>query len=157
MRKADYDVNVQRVYFLDEAHRSYNPKGSFLANLMASDREAVMIALTGTPLIGEGYNTKDVFGEYIHKYYYNRSIADGYTLKLIREGIKTEYRVKLQSILESLKLQEGSFKKKDIYAHPKYVAALVDYIVEDFMHSRIALGDSSIGGMIVCDLSLIHI
>lgn len=153
VRKADYDVNVQRVYFLDEAHRSYNPKGSFLANLMASDREAVMIALTGTPLIGEGYNTKDVFGEYIHKYYYNRSIADGYTLKLIREGIKTEYRVKLQSILENLKLQEGSFKKKDIYAHPKYVAALVDYIVEDFKHSRIALGDSSIGGMIVCDSS----
>lgn len=153
VRKADYDVNVQRIYFLDEAHRSYNPKGSFLANLMASDREAVMIALTGTPLIGESYNTKDVFGEYIHKYYYNRSIADGYTLKLIREGIKTEYRVKLQSILESLKMQEGSFKKKDIYAHPKYVAALVDYIVEDFKHSRIALGDSSIGGMIVCDSS----
>ncbi len=153
VRKADYDVNVQRVYFLDEAHRSYNPKGSFLANLMASDREAVMIALTGTPLIGEGYNTKDVFGEYIHKYYYNRSIADGYTLKLIREGIKTEYRVRLQSILESLKMQEGSFNKKDIYAHPKYVSALVDYIVEDFKHSRIALGDSSIGGMIVCDSS----
>lgn len=153
VRRADYDVNVQRVYFLDEAHRSYNPKGSFLANLMASDREAVMIALTGTPLIGEGYNTKDVFGEYIHKYYYNRSIVDGYTLKLIREGIKTEYRVKLQSILEELKMQEGSFKKKDIYAHPKYVAALVDYIVEDFNHSRIALGDSSIGGMIVCDSS----
>ena len=153
VRKADYDVNVQRVYFLDEAHRSYSPKGSFLANLMASDREAVMIALTGTPLIGEGYNTKDVFGEYIHKYYYNRSIADGYTLKLIREGIKTEYRVKLQSILESLKMQEGSFKKRDIYAHPKYVAALVDYIVEDFEHSRIALGDLSIGGMIVCDSS----
>lgn len=153
VRRADYDVNVQRVYFLDEAHRSYNPKGSFLANLMASDREAVMIALTGTPLIGEGYNTKDVFGEYIHKYYYNRSIVDGYTLKLIREGIKTKYRVKLQSILEELKMQEGSFKKKDIYAHPKYVAALVDYIVEDFKHSRIALGDSSIGGMIVCGSS----
>lgn len=153
VRKADYDVNVQRIYFLDEAHRSYNPKGSFLANLMASDREAVMIALTGTPLIGEGYNTKDVFGEYIHKYYYNRSIADGYTLKLIREGIKTEYRVKLQSILEELKMQEGSFKKRDIYAHPKYVAALVDYIVDDFKRSRIALGDSSIGGMIVCDSS----
>ena len=44
---------------------------------MSSDRNAVMIALTGTPLIGEGYNTKDVFGNYIHKYYYNQSIADG--------------------------------------------------------------------------------
>lgn len=153
VRKTDYDVNVQRVYFLDEAHRSYNPKGSFLANLMASDREAIMIALTGTPLIGEGYNTKDVFGEYIHKYYYNRSIADGYTLKLIREGIKTEYRTKLQAILEERETQKGSFKKREVYAKPKYVAALVEYIVSDFIHSRIALGDSTIGGMIVCDSS----
>ena len=119
VRKADYDVNVQRIYFLDEAHRSYNPKGSFLANLMASDREAVTIALTGTPLIGNEYNTKDVFGEYIHKYYYNRSIADGYTLKLIREGIKTEYRTKLNTILEQLEARKGSLKKKDVYAHPK--------------------------------------
>ena len=152
-RKSDYDVNVQRVYFLDEAHRSYNPKGSFLANLMASDREAVMIALTGTPLIGDGYNSKDVFGDYIHKYYYNRSIADGYTLKLIHEGIKTEYRAKLQSVLEELETQKGSFKKRDVYAHPKYVAALVEYIVDDFKRSRIALNDHSIGAMIVCDSS----
>lgn len=152
-RKSDYDVNVQRVYFMDEAHRSYNPKGSFLANLMASDREAVMIALTGTPLIGDGYNSKDVFGDYIHKYYYNRSIADGYTLKLIREGIKTEYRTKLQSILDELETQKGSFKKRDVYAHPKYVAALVEYIVDDFKRSRIALNDHSIGAMIVCDSS----
>lgn len=152
-RKSDYDVEVQRIYFLDEAHRSYKPNGSFLANLMASDRDAVIIALTGTPLIGNGYNTKDVFGEYIHKYYYNRSIADGYTLKLIREGIKTEYRTKMQSILESLKTEKGSLPKKDVYAHPKYVSALVEYIVEDFKHSRIALGDTTIGGMIVCDSS----
>lgn len=152
-RKSDYDVDVQRIYFLDEAHRSYKPKGSFLANLMASDRDAVMIALTGTPLIGDGYNTKDVFGEYIHKYYYNRSIADGYTLKLIREGIKTEYRTKMQTILESLETEKGSLSKKDVYAHPKYVSALVEYIVDDFKHSRIALGDSTIGGMIVCDSS----
>lgn len=152
-RKSDYDVDVQRIYFLDEAHRSYNPNGSFLANLMASDRDAVMIALTGTPLIGDRYNTKDVFGEYIHKYYYNRSIADGYTLKLIREGIKTEYRTKMQTILESLETEKGSLSQKDVYAHPKYVSALVEYIVEDFKHSRIALGDNTIGGMIVCDSS----
>ena len=152
-RKSDYDVDVQRIYFLNEAHRSYNPNGSFLANLMASDRDAVMIALTGTPLIGDRYNTKDVFGEYIHKYYYNRSIADGYTLKLIREGIKTEYRTKMQTILESLETEKGSLSQKDVYAHPKYVSALVEYIVEDFKHSRIALGDNTIGGMIVCDSS----
>ena len=151
-KKADYNVNVQRVYFMDEAHRSYNPKGSFLANLMASDREAIMIALTGTPLIGEGYNTKDVFGPYIHKYYYNQSIADGYTLKLIREEIETTYRTQMAATLEQLEVQMGSIKKKDLYSHPKFVKEMVDYIVDDYKKGRSVL-DSSIGAMIVCDSS----
>jgi type I restriction enzyme R subunit len=83
----DYDLNSQRIYFLDEVHRSYDPSGSFLANLFNSDRKAILIGLTGTPLIGTDRRTKDIFGDYIHKYYYNASIADGYTLKLIREVI----------------------------------------------------------------------
>lgn len=152
-RTSDYNVNVQRVYFMDEAHRSYNPTGSFLSHLLASDRNAVMIALTGTPLIGDGYNTKDVFGAYIHKYYYNSSIKDGYTLRLIREGIRTEYRAHLQGVLESIKALKGSIKREELYAHPNYVRDLTKYIVEDFQRSRIALGDNTIGGMIVCDSS----
>lgn len=161
-KAADYNVSVQRIYFLDEAHRSYKPTGSFLSNLLASDRNAVMIALTGTPLIGtiyddktglpingKGYNSKDVFGEYIHKYYYNRSIADGYTLKLIREGISTTYRKKLQTALDEIEMVKGSISKKDMYAHPKYVSALVKYITTDFAKSRIVMNDDTIGGKIL--------
>lgn len=150
-KPADYNVNVHRIYFLDEAHRSYNPTGSFLANLMSSDRNAVMIALTGTPLIGEGYNTKDVFGNYIHKYYYNQSIADGYTLKLIREEIETTYKNQMNDTLNQI-VRQGSIAKKELYAHPKFVEKMVDYIVHDFGEGRNAL-DSSIGAMIVCDSS----
>lgn len=165
VKQSDYAVNVQRVYFLDEAHRSYKPTGSFLANLLSSDREAVMIALTGTPLIGtiyddEGrpvsgskYDSKAVFGNYIHKYYYNRSIADGYTLRLIREGISTTYKKKMQAALESIEMLKGSLQKKDMYAHPAYVSPLVEYITDDFQKTRIAINDNSIGGMIVCDSS----
>ena len=91
-----------------------------MANLMASDRNAVQIALTGTPLIGEGYNTKDVFGNYIHKYYYNQSIADGYTLKLIREEIETTYKNQMNETLDQI-VKQGSINKKDLYAHPKFV------------------------------------
>lgn len=149
-KQADYNVNVQRVYFLDEAHRSYNPNGSFLANLMASDRGAIMIALTGTPLIGDGYNTKDIFGDYIHKYYYNQSIADGYTLRLIREEIETSYKTQMQDTLEQLEVQMGSFKKADVYAHPKFVERMVEYIIHDFEKGRKTL-DDSVGAMIVCD------
>jgi len=153
VKPADYNVEVQRIYFLDEAHRSYNPKGSFLANLIASDRKAIMVALTGTPLIGSGYNSKDVFGDYIHKYYYNRSIADGYTLKLIREGIETSYRSYLDETLKEVEAIKGMAKKEDIYSHHKYVSALVKYIVEDYEKTKIRLNDNSIGSMIVCDSS----
>ena len=37
-KASEYGVRVQRIYFLDEAHRSYNPKGSFLSYLQSSDR-----------------------------------------------------------------------------------------------------------------------
>ena len=147
----DYDFNIQRVYFLDEVHRSYNPQGSFLANLSQSDRNAIKIGLTGTPLLGEDYNSRALFGDYIHKYYYNASIADGYTLRLIREEIATNYKISLQEALAAVQLQQGDIDRKLIYSHSKFVAPMLDYIVRDFEKSRTALGDPSIGGMVICD------
>jgi type I restriction enzyme R subunit len=151
VRAEDYDVSIQRVYFLDEVHRSYNPKGSFLANLSQSDRNAIKIGLTGTPLLGDDYNSRALFGDYIHKYYYNASIADGYTLRLIREKIATNYKLTLQEALAAVELQQGDIDRKLIYAHPKFVEPMLDYIVRDFEKSRSALGDISIGGMVICD------
>jgi type I restriction enzyme R subunit len=149
----DYAVNVQRVYFLDEVHRSYNPRGSFLANLEQSDRNAIKIGLTGTPLIGEAAPSKALFGDYLHKYYYNASIADGYTLRLIREEISTQYRMQMQQALQSIEVLKGGIKREALYAHPKFVAAMLDYILRDFYQSRIAFGKdgANIGGMVICD------
>lgn len=147
----DYDINIQRIYFLDEVHRSYNPTGSFLANLFVSDRNAIMIGLTGTPLIGKDRRSRDTFGDYIHKYYYNASIADGYTLKLIREGIETNYKIQLEAILKEVEVLKGDVDKRIIFAHEKFVEPMLDYIVQDFLKSRIRFGDDSIGGMVVCD------
>lgn len=161
----DYDIDVQRVYFMDEAHRSYNPAGSFLANLFNSDKNAVLIALTGTPLLNAKvvdatgknktihFNSKDIFGTYIHKYWYNNSIKDGYTVRLIREAIETSYKAKLRSVLDELETIKGSLQKKDLFAHPKYVAPLTEYIVGDFLKSKVTLGDDTIGAMIVADSS----
>ena len=107
VRNADYNVNIQRIYFMDEVHRSYNPKGSFLANLNESDPNAIKIGLTGTPLLGTDYNSRSLFGEYIHKYYYNSSIADGYTLRLIREEIETNYKLTLKEALKEIENKYG--------------------------------------------------
>ncbi len=149
----DYQLNVQRVYFLDEVHRSYNPEGSFLANLNQSDPEAIKIGLTGTPLLGKDYNSRSLFGKYIHKYYYNASIADGYTLRLIREEIETSYKLTLQKALEEIKVLEGDANKEDVYAHPTFTEPLLHYVIEDLQNARLRFDDSSIGGMMICDSS----
>ena len=147
----DYDISIQRIYFLDEVHRSYNPKGSFLANLSQSDTNAIKIGLTGTPLLGDDYNSKVLFGNYIHKYYYNASIADGYTLRLIREEIETNYKMVLQQALHEVEVLKGDIEKAAVYAHPRFVEPMLEYIVDDFEKSRITLDDNSIGGMVICD------
>jgi type I restriction enzyme R subunit len=153
IKNNDYQLNIQRVYFLDEVHRSYNPKGSFLANLNESDSGAIKIGLTGTPLLGNDYNSKSLFGAYIHKYYYNSSIADGYTLRLIREEIETSYKLTMQQALEEIEILKGDVEKKIVYAHQKFVEPMLDYIVQDFEKARIAMNDNTIGGMVVCDSS----
>lgn len=160
----DYDINVQRIFFLDEAHRSYNPHGSFLANLYQSDPHAIKIALTGTPLIVDeekakknpefkAISSKQIFGDYIHKYYYNASIADGYTLRLIREAISTEYKLQIEKALAEIELKQGSIEREDLYSDHRFVKPMLKYIVTDFEKSRAAFNDESIGAMVICDSS----
>ena len=149
----DYDIRIQSIYFLDEVHRSYNPTGSFLANLTQSDKESIKIGLTGTPLISKDYYSKDLFGNYIHKYYYNASIADGYTLRLIREEIASDYKIVLQETLDKIKVLKGEIKREKVFAHPSFVEPMLKYIIDDFERTRLTFSDVSIGGMVVCDSS----
>lgn len=150
-----YAVNIQRVYFLDEAHRDYRPSGSFLARLFESDPNAIRIALTGTPLIGEELKSRDVFGDYISTYYYNRSIEDGFTKKILREDIETSYRLRLQEVWEQLKetiqVRREDVRREKILENPRYVGALLDYIINDFKRWRIQQADNSLGGIIICE------
>lgn len=159
--RSGYDLHRQNIYFIDEAHRSYNERGSYLPNLYQADTNAIKIALTGTPLITykkdgktkENHaTTRDIFGDYIHKYYYNQSIDDGFTLRLMREDIETSYKDNLRSINEEI--QRGGLSKEDIFAHPRYVEPMLDFIIEDFNRARdVIFDDQTIGGMIVCDSS----
>lgn len=160
-------IQTKRVFFIDEAHRSYNSNGSFLASLIKADPDAIHLGLTGTPRLvqpreGESpeetikrdADTKALFGGYIDAYYYNQSIKDGYTLRLIHEVIETEFRSKLQQKLEEIAVLVGEAKKRQVlYAHPNFVTPLVQYIVDDLVNARKLHSDPTIGGMIVCDSS----
>lgn len=149
-----YSTNLQRVFFIDEAHRGYNPKGSFLANLLEADQNAVKIALTGTPLLKEERESWRVFGNYIHTYYYDKSIADGYTCKLMREPVETVYKEKIENILEelagSVEVKKSDIDRNQIIEHESYLNALLDYIISDFRRFRREQNDETVGAMIVC-------
>ena len=149
-----YSTRLQRIFFIDEAHRGYNPKGSFLANLLEADKNGIRIALTGTPLLKEERESWRVFGDYIDTYYYDKSIADGYTLKLMREPIQTVYREKLEAVLEKLAgtvdVRKSDIDKDKIIEHESYLNALIEYIAEDLRRFRIEMNEPSTAAMIVC-------
>ena len=155
VRIGDYATNLQRIFILDEAHRGYKPGGCFLANLFDADTDAVKIALTGTPLLKEERASCKVFGNYLHTYYYDKSIADGYTLKIIREDIETSYKERLSDVYDKLEtlVQKKDIRKSEIIEHPSYVNELARYIMTDLKEFRKIQGDDTLGGMVICETS----
>lgn len=155
VRINDYATNLQRIFILDEAHRGYKPGGCFLANLFDADTDAVKIALTGTPLLKEERASCKVFGNYLHTYYYDKSIADGYTLKIIREDIETSYKERLSDVYDKLEtlVQKKDIRKSEIIEHPSYVNELARYIMTDLKEFRKIQGDDTLGGMVICETS----
>jgi type I restriction enzyme R subunit len=70
----------------------------------------------------------------------------------MREEIETSYKETLQTINEEI--LRGDLSKDDIFAHPRYVSPMLDFILDDFNRARdVVFDDDSIGGMIVCDSS----
>lgn len=170
----DPATDVQRIYFLDEVHRGYKPKGTFLGNLLGADPNGIFIGLTGTPILnsdfgdvkdGAGkkekhtgvkrnFKTTDIFHEYIHKYYYNKSIADGYTLKIKKENIDTKFR---NDIRDMIGIPEGQAIPakvwEDVTKAQEYVDQLCRYIVKDFEMFEDVQHDDTMGFMVVASSS----
>ncbi|WQT28205.1 type I restriction endonuclease subunit R [Helicobacter pylori] len=149
--------DLQRVFIIDEAHRSYDPKGCFYANLIECDKTALKIALTGTPLLEDNAQdkaTKNTFGNYLHTYSYAESIKDRHTLKLQLEIIETSYKEKLQAIYrllqESITIEDIEVKKEFIFNDEKYIKEMLYYIIRDLLNFRRVNNDENLKAMVVC-------
>ncbi len=150
--------DLQRVFIIDEAHRSYDPKGCFYANLIECDKNAIKIALTGTPLLEDNAQdkaTKKTFGNYLHAYSYTESIKDGHTLTLQLEIIEKSYKEKLQEIYrllqESITIKDIEVKKEMIFNDAKYIKEMLSYIIRDLLDFRRLNGnDKHLKAMVVC-------
>ncbi|MGL2375215.1 DEAD/DEAH box helicase family protein [Helicobacter pylori] len=149
--------DLQRVFIIDEAHRSYDPKGCFYANLIECDKTAVKIALTGTPLLEDNAQdkaTKNTFGNYLHTYSYAESIKDRHTLKLQLEIIEKSYKEKLQAIYrllqESITIEDIEVKKERIFNHERYIKEMLYYIIRDLLNFRRVNNDEHLKAMVIC-------
>ncbi len=149
--------DLQRVFIIDEAHRSYDPKGCFYANLIECDKTAIKIALTGTPLLEDNAQdkaTKNTFGNYLHTYSYIESIKDRHTLKLQLEIIEKSYKEKLQKIYrllqESITIEDIEVKKEFIFNHERYIKEILFYIIRDLLDFRRVNNDENLKAMVVC-------
>ncbi|WQW98365.1 type I restriction endonuclease subunit R [Helicobacter pylori] len=150
--------DLQRVFIIDEAHRSYDPKGCFYANLIECDKTAVKIALTGTPLLeynAQDKATKNTFGNYLHTYSYTESIKDRHTLTLQLETIEKSYKEKLQKIYrllqESITIEDIEVKKEKIFNDEKYIKEMLFYIIKDLLNFRqLHDNDERLKAMVVC-------
>ncbi|GAA7214500.1 hypothetical protein HpBGD73_01590 [Helicobacter pylori] len=149
--------DLQRVFIIDEAHRSYDPKGCFYANLIECDKTAIKIALTGTPLLEDNAQdkaTKKTFGNYLHTYSYAESIKDRHTLKLQLETIEASYKEKLQKIYrllqESITIKDVEVKKERIFNDEKYIEEMLHYIIRDLLNFRRVNNDENLKAMVIC-------
>ncbi|GAA7848701.1 type I restriction endonuclease subunit R [Helicobacter pylori] len=149
--------DLQRVFIIDEAHRSYDPKGCFYANLIECDKTAIKIALTGTPLLEDNAQdkaTKNTFGNYLHTYSYTESIKDRHTLKLQLEIIEKSYKEKLQEIYrllqESITIEDIEVKKETIFNHERYIKEMLYYIIRDLLNFRRVNNDKNLKAMVIC-------
>lgn len=159
---------IQRIYFIDEVHRGYKDDGVFLANLLGADKNGIYIGLTGTPILSrekkkkdgtveKKKGTTDLFQEYLHKYYYNKSIADGYTLKIKKEGIATKFKSDVKKILNIPDDKPVPAEKwNTLTSSYEFVEQLGQYIDEDYNQFRLVQKDDKkkeLGFMIVASTS----
>ena len=76
---------------VDEAHRTQY--GALAARMRAGLPNACMIAFTGTPIDKKDRNTREVFGDYLHRYLIDQAVKDSATVPIFYEMRDAQLRI----------------------------------------------------------------
>jgi type I restriction enzyme R subunit len=160
-----YPVLSQRsdiIVMTDEAHRTQY--AALAMNMRRALPNASFIAFTGTPLIGVEERTREVFGDYISVYDFQRSIEEGATVPLYYENrvpemqlINDSFNEELEALLEEAMLDDAQEKRLEReFAREYYLITDDDRldriaadIVDHFMGRYQAAGEMAGKAMVV--------
>jgi len=95
----------------DEAHRTQG--GNFAMNMRKALPNASFMGFTGTPLFKDDELTKRIFGDYVSKYDFKRSIEDGATVPLYYENRGEKLKLENPKIDEQIKNKIAEFDLDD--------------------------------------------
>lgn len=95
----------------DEAHRTQS--GNLAMNMRKALPNASFIGFTGTPLFKDDELTKRIFGDYVSKYDFKRSIEDGATVPLYYENRGEKLKLDNPNIDEQIKNKIEEFDLDD--------------------------------------------
>lgn len=154
----------------DEAHRTQG--GRLALNMRNAIPNASFIGFTGTPLFKDDEITKRIFGGYVSKYDFKRSIEDGATVPLYYEGRGEVLNLKnpvitkqIREAIDTFEYEGDEDKASDQKAKVEYLFAReypiltaekrLDSIAKDIVqhfNSRGKINDAIGGGkaMLVC-------
>jgi type I restriction enzyme, R subunit len=134
--------SAQNVFVMvDEAHRTQY--GALAARMRAGLPNACMIAFTGTPIDKKDRSTREVFGDYLHRYLIDQAVKDGATVPIFYEMRDARLRIEGRDIeadvrtafpeladTEIEKLKRSAVEK--LAGSPKRVEAIASDILQHY-------------------------
>jgi type I restriction enzyme R subunit len=139
-----YSQRANLIVFSDEAHRTQY--GLFARRMRFALPHAAYLGFTGTPLLGtpEDQLTRQVFGEYVSVYDFQRAVEDGSTVPLYYDnrgeklGITTEtLNERIAQVLEGYELEEDKEARVRRALSQEYAVltapARLERIAQDFV------------------------
>lgn len=109
-----YSDRKDIIVIVDEAHRTQY--GRLAVNLRNALPNALYIAFTGTPLMKENEITRQVFGDYVSRYGFQRAVEDGATVPLYYDARGEELGVATNDLNEKIaeKIEELEITDVDV-------------------------------------------
>lgn len=149
---------AQNVFVMvDEAHRTQY--GALAARMRAGLPNACMFAFTGTPIDKKDRSTREVFGDYIHRYPIDQAVNDGATVPIYYEMRDVQLRLDGRNLEQEIRAEfpelsndEVEELKRGARLHEKLAGAQarIDAIAKDILqHYRSVIEPNGFKAQIV--------